>query len=454
MASDAKAIGKVFSKVLPRCKPSAAEMKRDFSAANSLIWKLERVVPPAVEIKLVGSLAKGTNLSGNREFDIFLLFPRHYSHQEMAMLGLHYARRAFSGMRTEARYAEHPYLQVFSGDRHADIVPAYKIGHVGERGSAVDRSPLHTAYVNSKLGERGKDEVRLLKRFMKNFGVYGAELRTEGFSGYLCELLVICYGSLLGLMEEAAKWDAPAIDMEGGRCAEALRKAFSSPLVFIDPIDPKRNVAAVVSQTSLSRFVFACRRFLKSPSERFFFSRKGTWSAGEIRRAIAARGTSSYLVSFPAQKAVPDVLWPQLKKTAHALSRRLEEDGFDVFGLYHWSDGKECAILFELPCGKLPFVKKVAGPAVRFGRDCEEFVKRHKKALNLHIEHERLVAVERRKETDALKALSAACKNPIGLGVPGEMAKELCKAKVSEASRALCKKYLEFYSDYFFAKIA
>lgn len=447
-------MARVFSSALPKIKPSARETEECFEAAAHLIRKLERVVPQSVEIRLAGSLAKGTNLSKNNEFDIFILFPRHYPHHEMAMLGLHYARRAFAGMRIESRYAEHPYLQVFHGGFHADIVPAYRINDIGQKGSSVDRSQLHTQYVNAKLDAKGKDDVRLLKRFMKNFGIYGAELRVEGFSGYLCELLIAHYGSLAKLMEAASKWDAPAIDMAGGKSAAELRKEFSSPLILVDPTDPKRNVAAVVAETSLSRFVFECRRFLKGPSERFFFSQKKQRSAAEIGGAIRKRGTLCLAVRFPAPKVVPDVLWPQLKKAAQALVRHLESLDFSVFGYYHWSDGNECVVLLELDCWQLPAVKKSPGPGVRFASDVEEFARKHADCYNLHIEHDRMVAVERREETNALGALAKACKNPHGLGIPSHMEGPLAQCRIIDAKRLSGKKYRELLSDYFFMKIA
>ena len=445
----------VFAKVLPKITPSRREAAECFATAAAMARKLERVVPPAVEVRLAGSLAKGTALAGNNEFDIFMLFPRHFSHHEMTMLGMQYARRAFSGMRCLARYAEHPYLQVFYRDYHADIVPAYKITHISERGSSVDRSQLHTAYINARLGAQAKGDVRLLKRFMKNFGIYGAELRVEGFSGYLCELLIAHYSSLYELMKAASAWHGPAIDSERHLSEDAARRKFpNAPLIVVDPTDPGRNVAAVVAQTSLSRFIFECRRFLAAPSEKFFFTKKIVRSPREIAKAMKGRGTRCLAVRFPAPKVVPDVLWPQLKKTAQALSRRLSDQGFSVFGCYHWSDGEECAVLFEIDRWELPSVAKATGPSIRFARDCESFVKKHRSALNMHIEHDRLVAVERRAVRDSLAALAHACRSPHGLGVPENMERAMARCEAMGAEKLLSKKYAEFLSDYFFAKIA
>ena len=444
----------VFASALKKIKPSFSETKKDFEAANHIIRKLERAVPSSVEVRLAGSLAKGTNLSGKNEFDIFILFPRNYHHHEMCMLGLNYARRAFAGMRMESRYAEHPYLQVFHGNYHADIVPAYKISQISERGSSVDRSVMHTEYINSKLDAEGKEQVRLLKTFMKNFGIYGAELRVEGFSGYLCELLIVHYGSLLKLMEAAAEWDAPAIDTAEHHKGADLRKLFDSPLVLIDPVDPKRNVAAVVAHTSLSRFIFECRRFLKSPSDRFFFSKKDVRSVAEIRKMMKRRGTKFLALSFPAPKVVPDVLWPQLRKTEQALVRYLESLDFSVFGYYRWSDGKECVVMLELDIWKLPNVRKATGPKIKFAADLDAFVQRHKESLNLHLERDHVTAVEKRECTYAAIAILHACRHTMGLGLPEHIAHEMPKALLLHDSEIAKGRYAEFLSDYFFARIA
>ncbi|MFA6489225.1 MAG: CCA tRNA nucleotidyltransferase [Candidatus Micrarchaeia archaeon] len=444
----------VLALALSKIKPSGSETRKDFEEANRLIKKLQASCPESVIVSLGGSLAKGTNIAGNNEFDIFLLFPRHYSHHEMTMLGVHYARKAFAGMRVESRYAEHPYIQVFSGDYHADVVPAYKIADISQKGSSVDRTQLHTAYVNSKLDSKGKDDVRLLKRFMKNFGIYGAELRVEGFSGYLCEILIIKYGSLMSLFEHASSWEAPSLVLEGDEGGQAARKRFNSPLVVIDPVDTGRNVAAVVSQTSLSRFIFECRRFLASPSKEFFHKEARATSVAQIKAAIKARGTECLLLAFPAPPTVPDVVWPQLKKTAQALVRHLQSLDFSVFGHYYWSDGKECTILLEVDRWELPAVRKAAGPAIRFSKDVDAFVGKHSRALNLHIEHDRMVAVEKREVRDCAVALKSACRKPRAVGVPEGMCAGILKYRLLEGKAVAKPKYAWFLGDYFFAKIA
>ncbi len=443
----------VFSSALRKIKPTPKETEQDFAEAEKLMAKLRKALPNEAEVALAGSLSKGTDLKGKNEFDIFLLFPRSTPHEKMTSMGISCAKKAFRGMKTASRFAEHPYLQVFSGNYHADIVPAYRIHSIHERGSSVDRSILHTSYINGKMDSKAKDDVRLLKQFTKNFGIYGAELRVEGFSGYLCELLIAHYGSLLRLMEEASDWKEPVIDAEGHH-KEGHRKMFpNAALVVIDPVDPKRNVAAVVAQTSLSRFIFECRRFLASPSEKFFFSQKTMRTMGEISSMLKKRGTKCLMVAFPAPQVVPDVLWPQLKKTTQALARYLSSSDFSVFGYYHWSDGVECAIFLEIDRWELPGIKKAIGPSVSFASDVDAFAKKHKRAFNLHLEHDRIVAVERRGTTTCRRALMLACKSK-GSGIPKGLQKSLSRASILEWRGMLKGKYREMLSDYLFAKIA
>ncbi|MBS7613865.1 hypothetical protein KEJ48_06465, partial [Candidatus Bathyarchaeota archaeon] len=42
-------------------------------------------------------------------------------------------------------------------------------------------------------------------KFAKGIGVYGADIKTGGFSGYLCELLIVSYGDFIKTVESASK---------------------------------------------------------------------------------------------------------------------------------------------------------------------------------------------------------------------------------------------------------
>ena len=96
----------------------------------------------------------------------------------------------------EIRYAEHPYVHGIVKGVEVDVVPCYRLKDASRIKSAVDRTPFHHEWLKDRI--KGKEnEVRLLKGFLKANGLYGAEYKVRGFSGYLCELLIMFYGSFV-----------------------------------------------------------------------------------------------------------------------------------------------------------------------------------------------------------------------------------------------------------------
>ena len=80
---------------------------------------------------------------------------------------------------------------------------------------------------------------------------------------------------------------------------------------------------------------------------------------------------------FSAPKAVPDVLWPQLKRASMSMGKQLGMNGFSLISSELWTDEKKkCALLFELEVHMLPKVVKVQGPEVHFDAQVENFVKK------------------------------------------------------------------------------
>jgi len=444
-------VDRILESAIPKIKPSAAEKGEEEAISEELMGKLRRIVPPFIEVALAGSIAKDTNLKGDRDFDIFLLFPTTHSLKDLEIMGLEWARKAMELHKWHIGYAEHPYLCADYKGSKIDIVPSFKISHIAERASAVDRSPLHTLYINSRLSPAQKDQVRLLKKFLKNLGIYGAELKTEGFSGYLCELLISYYGSFKQLMKSSEQWRCPVvIDLEKHYEEHELAGRFLTPLIVVDPVDRNRNVSAVVSQTSVNRFIYATREFLKRPSEEFFFSEKKPLQLQEAKKFIKERGSSFACVLFRAPDIVPDILWPQLKKAEKSVAKHLELEGFSLMGHSHWSDeSKHCALLFEFSVPNLPAVKKVAGPPVHQAVDCENFAGKHSKSPHgTWIEGDRMVSLEKRKHVSAESLLKDCIRNPKDFGIPENLWKPIAKARVLKGEEVVKKEIMELVSGY------
>jgi tRNA nucleotidyltransferase (CCA-adding enzyme) len=371
---------KILKDVLNQVKPNEADKKRMKLVVSEL---LQRVSAACARLRvdakpmLVGSVARGTWLRDERDIDIFILFSKALPREELQRQGLAVGREV-AGPKGKERFAEHPYVTMKFRGFDVDLVPCYDIPDPSEIKSAVDRTPHHQRYMEKRLSRELIDEVLLVKKFMEGIGVYGAELKIQGFSGYLCELLTLHYGSFQKLVEAASRWKPGVIVDHEGSYRDRSEPAIlfeGQPLIVIDPVDPNRNVAAAVSMQNFAVFVRACQEFLSRPCPEFFFPKKvKLLDSREVRRILKLRGTKMFCVVFETPDLVPDVLYPQLRKTEHALVTRLERAGFKVQRSDVWSDSKS-VILLELGASKLARVQTRVGPPVTI--DVKDFIQEH-----------------------------------------------------------------------------
>lgn len=375
-----KVLAEVLEKIVPPPEEEERVAEEVGRALDALGKALEELSIEAVA-EVEGSFAKGTWLSGDVDVDVFLLFDPSVGVEEMRGKSLSAAKRAAEklGVGWTERYASHPYLTLKLSSCDMDVVPAYRVSDPSRIKSPVDRTPFHTQYVKRRLGERPelKNEVRLLKRFAKGVGIYGAEIRVEGFSGYLLELLAIHCGSFLGVLRAAASWRpyGVVIDIEKHYSdRRQVLERFEDPLVVVDPVDPRRNVASPVSLENLSKFVAAARAFLREPSTRFFFP-----VAPKPRRLEEVlRGRAVAAVKLQVPPMPEDVLWGQARRALKALSSGLERLSFKILGSSAWAEGSELVLLFELETLELPPLEKHRGPPV-YSKHDERFVSQYLK---------------------------------------------------------------------------
>ncbi|MEW5936988.1 MAG: CCA tRNA nucleotidyltransferase [Candidatus Thermoplasmatota archaeon] len=346
----------IEEKVLRAVRPAP----RDERLLRRVIGSLERGLKRAIREEgidaipmLVGSIAKDTHLR-DTDIDLFILFPTETSREDLERQGLRIARAVMDG---EERYAEHPYLHGRVEGYDVDIVPSYHISSPAERISAVDRTPFHTAYIREHLSGAQRDEVRLLKQFMKGVGVYGAEAKIQGFSGYLVELLVLRYGDLRAVLKAAQGWRRE----ERIVLAPSTTK-FDDPLIVIDPVDARRNAASAVSEQRMAEFVQAAHDYLSRPNIKFFFPKaRKALSKKAIVEMMRERGTRLAALSFPAPNLTEDMLWPQARKCERRLAVLLERYGFRVLSSALLIE-EEVGIVFEMVEDRLPRALRHTGP--------------------------------------------------------------------------------------------
>ncbi len=196
--------------VLKIIKPSEAERNELTDIQAELVSEVktaaDRLEIPDIFVKIVGSAARGTWLSGTHDIDIFISFPEETPRKELESMGMAIAREtAKLAEYAEDRHAEHPYLNIVYKGFDVDLVPCFRVASASQIKSAVDRTPFHNDFVKTRI-KGHEDDVLLLKQFMRGCGVYGSELRTQGFSGYLTELLIIHYGSFENAVRAVSSW--------------------------------------------------------------------------------------------------------------------------------------------------------------------------------------------------------------------------------------------------------
>jgi len=323
---------------------------------------------------------------------------------------LEIAREATEGYRQIERFAEHPYLEAVVDATKVNIVPCYKVKQ-GEWMSATDRTPFHTDYVKPLLNEKTCGEIRLLKRFMKGIGVYGAEIKIGGFSGYLCELLTLNYKSFANTLKSFADWkERKIIDIEGyyKERKNEVKKIFEEPLIIIDPVDKGRNAAAAVRKERIDELIVAARAFLKNPHHSFFYPpAQEAYSIKKLGQTIASRGSALIFIKFGKVKVVSDVLWGQLYKSQKSLRKMLKQYDFKVLYDDVWSNEENLnAFIFELDRQFLPPLKKHLGPPIEKRNECEKFLLKHFESPNTtsgpYVENGRWVVEIKRKYMDVV----------------------------------------------------
>ncbi|MFZ3077188.1 MAG: CCA tRNA nucleotidyltransferase [Candidatus Aenigmatarchaeota archaeon] len=457
-----KASEEAVKQILTKIRPSEEERKQLNEAVRKILEAAEK---PAklygMKPVLCGSVAKDTWLSPP-EIDLFMLFDESLPRKKLEEYGLQAAKEIFEmlGGKHRAAYSEHPYLtglvKIEGKTFEIDIVPAYETSASNIK-SAVDRTPHHVNFVLKNLDyKKGQqDEVRLLKKFAAARGCYGADLAVQGFSGYLCELLAIKFGTFLNVMEAASKWNAGTVINHMEKKEEKEFTSEGEPLIVPDPVDPKRNVAAAVSVETFYRFVKACREFEKTANIGLFEkSAARPYAVGEALEQIERRGTRFYALRFPTPKVQPDIYHSQMRKALHRIEDVLKKEEFSLIGKEYYT-ANETVILLEAETWIMPKIEKNTGPSA-FSRHAKSFLE-HYRDKNIFIEDGNWVVILDRKYSGLMDLLKDFLSSDMAAqGIPSNIAKEMEKcelageddfnrlvARMPEGFRAFLRQYFE-----------
>ncbi|MEM0340346.1 MAG: CCA tRNA nucleotidyltransferase [Acidilobaceae archaeon] len=350
----------VEKEVIEYLRPTPWQLKALSGLAEIVSFSLRKCTEARglkTKISIEGSFAKGTLLSDKKEIDVFVLFNNVTDEWiERESLGL--LETCLKGFKIKKKHAQHPYVTVEFNDLSADVVPARLVESPLQSKLGVSRTPFHTEYIKSKLGQDPSlaDEVRLLKSFMKGIGVYGAETGIDGFSGYLAELLVVYYGGFRNALRAATEWTPPVyIDIEGFGVKEEIVKRYRGcPIIIVDPVDPMRNAAAAVSLEKLALFILASKLYLRGPDKKFFhiFAERVKIEAPAV--VVFCEGDFS--------NKDEAVVLGKLKRASDLILSNLKEKGFVPLWRTYGYENERAVIAIGLESLTMPFFEVRTGP--------------------------------------------------------------------------------------------
>ena len=227
------------------------------------------------ECLLGGSVAKGTYLYNNIDFDLFVRFKKE---EDIPHL-LETLKKTFPDKNIKTVHGTRDYYHIKYDDYTLEFVPTLYFENPDDCENSIDVSIFHVEWFlkNKKKIPNLSNEVRKAKLFFKANYLYGAESYIKGFSGHVIDILIIFYGSFNNLINNACNWsEKEIIDVENYYSnKEDIFDTLSdakvySPLIVIDPILETRNASAALSKSNFNKFINLSKRYIKNPSKDFF----------------------------------------------------------------------------------------------------------------------------------------------------------------------------------------
>ena len=384
----------ILDDALKEIQPGKDYEKEIFEKLNIIIKRINQN-QKNIKAILGGSGAKGTWLK-TFDADIFVLFEYNKSKDKSDKLSDILEKILKTKFNNLVRlHGSRDYFQIKEGSFTFEIVPILKIKKAEQAKNITDVSPLHSRWVlkHKKL----INEIKLTKQFCQANNVYGAESYIRGFSGYICEILTVYYGSFLNLIKNAARWnDKFVIDVQKYYKGKDVFKIVNtsklvSPLIVIDPVQKDRNAAAALSTEKFETFKKISKEFFKKPSKEFF-NKKNLSSI-----FLAKRSKNNQLITIKAKplSGKIDVIGSKLLKLYEFLKEELHKHDFKIIKTdWEWDKQNNALFYFLFDKRPLPKLVEVDGPPLKIKQHVANFKKIHKK---IFIKNGKIFAAEQRE---------------------------------------------------------
>ncbi|VVB82518.1 CCA-adding enzyme [uncultured archaeon] len=378
-------INEILKEVGKRINPSEEELKFINKFLKNFIELVEKKFNQSkinAELFIGGSFAKKTLIKkGQYDIDIFVRFDSKYKEKDISKLTEKAIKSAKIG-KISTIHGSRDYFRInVSPLFFVEVIPVIKVKNTKDAGNITDLSYFHVGYIRKKFGEEKMlEEVRLAKAFCHATNCYGAEGYIQGFSGYALELLVLHYKGFFNFVKAMTKIrDKEIIDIEKlyknkqeieMNLNDAKR---NSPIILIDPTYKERNALAALSKETFEKFQDICKKFVKSPSEKFFEDKK--IDVGKIKENAKKNNYEFLLLEAKTNKQEGDIAGSKLIKFYRHLSSEINKLYELKQNEFEYNGKKEAKYVFV--------VKKrneiiISGPHSSDKKNVEMFKKKHR----------------------------------------------------------------------------
>jgi len=387
-------IKSILDDVLKEIQPDKNYEKEIFEKLNSIIKKINQN-QKNIKAVLGGSGAKGTWLK-TFDADIFVLFDYSKFKDKSDKLSDILEKILKKKFKNVTRlHGSRDYFQIRQNNFTFEIIPILKIQKSEQSRNITDVSPLHSRWVLRH--KKVINDMKLTKQFCQSQNIYGAESYIRGFSGYVCEILTVYYGSFVNLIRNAAKWpNKLVIDIEKYYKGKDVFKIVNtskliSPLVVIDPVQKDRNAAAALSTEKFEGFKKVAKDFLYNPSKEFFVKQ----DTKSLFLKLKSKDKKAIILTVSPLSGKIDVVGSKLLKIYEFLSQQAQKHDLKIIKSdWEWDKKSDANFYFLFGKGKLSANIEIEGPPISIKQHAEQFKKRHKKTF---IKKGRLYAIGRRE---------------------------------------------------------
>ena len=288
-----------------------------------------------MDVAMQGSFAKGTDLpvfegdTKGSDLDMFLIFNSDIPEDIRQDLGVKIGMKALTGKNPYIQNATSEYAEAFfdhKGEKmEVQIVPTRHLTreqienkeYNGQQISiGMERTPHQTAFMKKHLTPPMQEETRMLKKFMKETGLYDSSMKSQGFSGYATEALIFNLGSFDKVIDYFANFKVGDILNKTDRTTDLGIGNKTNPFSLIDPIDKNRDLISAFSPMKVGRTILTMEHFKK-------------YGKPPVR-SEPVNLQNSITITYETTEHNEDTLAGQIRKTQNSFKNTLAKYGFII----------------------------------------------------------------------------------------------------------------------------